>query len=109
MTTTTIGEGCMPDLICPDHFDDDAGPVYSVEPVVDRFVDIETAAQAIGVSERTLYRMLVSGLDWSTADRVACHLGMHPAAIWPSWFDDAVAADPGEDIFDQPTLPGVKP
>ena len=28
------------------------------------------------------------GLSSISADRIACGLGMHPSAIWPSWFDD---------------------
>lgn len=40
-------------------------------------------ARALGVSNRQVYRWRHGAvLRWSTADRVACALGLHPAEIW---------------------------
>lgn len=32
------------------------------------------------------------GLTRHVADRVACEAGLHPANIWPEWFDDLEAS-----------------
>jgi transcriptional regulator with XRE-family HTH domain len=45
-------------------------------------------AEALGVSDRTVQRWLHGGrLTARTADRVAAALGLHPALLWPEWYD----------------------
>jgi hypothetical protein len=48
-----------------------------------------TLAQTLGVDTAVILRYRQNGLDSSQADAVAITLGLHPAALWPSWFDDA--------------------
>jgi len=44
------------------------------------------AAQVLGCNRKTVYRWAAKGLCAESADRVAHHLGMHPANIWPNWW-----------------------
>jgi hypothetical protein len=97
----------LPVAACPTHLEDDGTRVYSAEPIVTTFDDMEAASEALRVSQRTLYRMLLSGLSWDVADALACRLGVHPVHYWPTWFED-VALD-GAEIADQPALPGLRP
>jgi hypothetical protein len=46
-------------------------------------------ADMCGVSLRTAQRWRTQGLTWWMADRAAVACGLHPALIWPTWFDDA--------------------
>lgn len=48
--------------------------------------DWQGIALRLGTEYRTLYRWAECGLNWISADRVACKLGTHPAVIWPDWF-----------------------
>jgi hypothetical protein len=46
-------------------------------------------AAALNMDIRNVYRYLTRGgrIRWDTADRVACHLGVHPCTIWgDEWF-----------------------
>lgn len=48
-----------------------------------------TIAAALGMDLRNVYRYLTRGsrIRWDTADRLACHLGVHPCSIWgDEWF-----------------------
>lgn len=51
--------------------------------------DIGKVARALNMEPSGIYRWREEGLTWMTADRVAVRLGLHPAEIWPTWFDDA--------------------
>lgn len=53
-------------------------------------------AERLGVSERTLMRVLAArDIAEPVADRLACRLGLHPALLWPRhWFLDRGAARP---------------
>lgn len=46
-------------------------------------------AQRLGVSARTVWRWRASGLNPTQADRAAIAAGLHPANIWPNWWDNA--------------------
>lgn len=46
-------------------------------------------ARTCGVVRRQMQRYGVYGLPESVADRIAVRLGMHPAEIWPEWFEEA--------------------
>lgn len=46
-------------------------------------------AAALGIDIRNVYRYLTHGdrIRWDTADRLACHLGLHPCSVWgDEWF-----------------------
>lgn len=47
-------------------------------------------AAALHVNHRTVQRWRTGQirLNEQFADQLACHLGVHPANIWPNWFDD---------------------
>jgi hypothetical protein len=47
------------------------------------------AAEALGVSVRTVHHWRVRGLNEQQADHIACRLGYHPSLIWPEWWDGA--------------------
>lgn len=78
---------------------------YPLQPLLDAFgtvntragarnmeVDCTTAALAemMGVSPRAIHRWRAEGLSELTADRAAVTLGLHPASIWPEWWENAV-------------------
>ena len=44
---------------------------------------IETLANRIGVSRRTVHRWARDGVPSGQADRIAVAIGSHPAYIWP--------------------------
>lgn len=51
-------------------------------------VEDRRVALAVRVSIRTVTRWRAAGgLSERQADRAACALGLHPAEIWPSWFN----------------------
>lgn len=45
-------------------------------------------ALRVGITERHLLRLKVTGLTWLQADRYAIACGAHPANIWPGWDGD---------------------
>lgn len=48
---------------------------------------IETLAQQIGVSRRTVHRWIIHGIPADQADRAAIAIGTHPACLWPDhWY-----------------------
>ncbi len=48
---------------------------------------IETLAQRIGVSRRTVHRWVIDGIPADQADRAAIAIGSHPACLWPDrWY-----------------------
>lgn len=50
-------------------------------------------ARHFNVGPQTIDRWMRHGVPWYMADRIAIKiLGIHPAAIWPEWFDDEAAA-----------------
>lgn len=50
-------------------------------------------AALLAVTDRTIRRWLVGGLTEQQADRLAVQVAhRHPVQLWPSWFDDALAA-----------------
>lgn len=82
---------------------------YPLEPLADALrIDIGTPGRPhdddradhglvalsahLGVTDRTLRRLRCNGLTDRQADHFAIVAGLHPAEIWPTWFDDA----PGE-------------
>jgi hypothetical protein len=51
-------------------------------------------AERIHVERRTVSRHRAAGwlTPW-TADRYAVALGLHPAVVWPNWYDEALHDD----------------
>ena len=48
----------------------------------------KSLAHHCGWTEWSLMRRALRGwISAGEADSVACRLGVHPAAIWPAWFD----------------------
>ena len=48
---------------------------------------IDTLAQQIGVSRRTVHRWISDGIPADQADRAAIAIGTHPACLWPDhWY-----------------------
>lgn len=58
-------------------------------------VEHETIGEALGVS-RGVVRAWRYGrnymIPWWRADRLAIRIGTHPSAIWPDWWQKAMAA-----------------
>ncbi len=50
--------------------------------------DIGKVASVLNMEPSNIYRWRQYGLTWFTADRIAVKMGLHPAEIWPQWFDD---------------------
>ena len=46
-------------------------------------------AALLGTSNARIGHYRKAGLTVDAADRMAVRLGMHPAQLWPSWFEDA--------------------
>ena len=46
---------------------------------------VAALAALVGVTERTVYRLRVEGLDDHRADLYAVRAGFHPALVWPEW------------------------
>lgn len=63
---------------------------------------ITALAEATGRPTRTLQHWNLTGLDYYTADELACATGHHPADIWPGWHTHTNPND--EDLPEQPTL-----
>lgn len=71
-------------------------------------------ANLLGTSKRAIARAKADGLGFVTADRWACHLGLHPSLIWPDWYvaiddehlDRLIATDP---TILEPALPAAPP
>lgn len=72
---------------------------YSLVAVAAGYEDRTVLAELIGVSPRTVLRYLADGLSWAQADTVACRLGVHPSALWPTWLDDVEPDDIEIDEF----------
>jgi hypothetical protein len=41
----------------------------------------------LGVFPQQVTKWRSRGLSWRTADKLACHIGIHPGLIWPDWFE----------------------
>ena len=46
-------------------------------------------AELLGSTNTNVSRYRRKGMPVEVADRLAVRLGLHPAQLWPSWFDDA--------------------
>lgn len=64
-------------------------------------------ADRIGISHRQARRALHTGLTDRQADRFATRIGMHPASIWPQWWD--AAGDDADWYTDDPALESLRP
>lgn len=50
--------------------------------------EAKAIADALDLHPNTIRRYMNGGrLKSDAADRAAAHLGLHPANIWPEWFD----------------------
>lgn len=50
---------------------------------------ISKVVDVLGYDYRTVLIWADKGVRFLTADEVACKLGLHPASIWPEWFEVA--------------------
>lgn len=44
-------------------------------------------ARALGVHPRQVYRWRAGGVTWAQADELAVAVGLHPAEVWPEWWE----------------------
>ena len=64
------------------------GPLVGV--VARRFdepVTLKDVADYVGVHDRQMHRWRVEGLTGCWADRAAVACGLHPAEVWPEWWE----------------------
>lgn len=72
---------------------------YPLQPLLDLLAERgvpqshKQLRMAIGISGTTLNEARTNGLVARAADRYAGRAGVHPAELWPSWFDDALEDD----------------
>lgn len=68
-----------------------AAPRFPLEPLLEAIGRpcMAQLARRVGEHPRETYRWRDRGLSERQADRVACRLGLHPARIWPGWFEVA--------------------
>ena len=45
-------------------------------------------AQRTGVTRNSIYRWRETGIPLFAADRIACHMGVHPLVIWPDFHQE---------------------
>jgi hypothetical protein len=64
-------------------------------------------AIAVGITHRQARRCLHTGLTDRQADRYATRIGMHPASIWPEWWE--AAGDDADWYTDDPALESLRP
>ena len=57
-------------------------PRFPAEPLIGRFIDIDTAAEVFHVTTRTIHRWVERGLGLDDAEDRALDAGYHPAEIW---------------------------
>lgn len=57
-------------------------PRQGIEP--NRALEV---AEALGVSQRAVFRYRKTGLLPATADRLACHIGICPENVWEAWLN----------------------
>ena len=78
-------------------------------PVDNHQADAGLAAIAtrLGIGHRQARRCLHNGLTDRQADRFATRIGMHPASIWPQWWDNA--GDDADWYSDDPALECLRP
>lgn len=43
--------------------------------------------QIVRQPREMICRYAAHGVPMFAADRMACRIGMHPASVWPEWFD----------------------
>ena len=46
------------------------------------------AAHVLAVSAATVHRWKAEGIPQHAADKAAIHIGLHPAELWPDFYDD---------------------
>lgn len=61
---------------------------FPVGPLLDYLrLRIGPAGPAVGYSQRQAYRWRYTGIQPTTADRVATRLGLHPSNLWADWYE----------------------
>ena len=50
----------------------------------------ELATRAGFSDSSRIHEWKSDGLPWLSADKLACSVGLHPANVWPEWFDDVL-------------------
>lgn len=68
---------------------------------------LNALAHHIGITHRQARRALHDGLSDRQADRFATRIGMHPASIWPQWWDNAEGD--ADWYTDDPALESLRP
>lgn len=66
-------------------------PRLPLAPLLTGGRTIGDIAALLGVSKRVVSRWRHDGIRWSLADQAAVALGLHPALVWPDWYE-AVAS-----------------
>jgi hypothetical protein len=83
---------------------------YPPEPVLNLLKELpdNTAAQAAGVSRKTIQRWRQGALiAVRNADTVACALGHHPLELWPDWRDAQAPASAAQQLAELRTAAEV--
>ena len=60
-------------------------PTFSLDDV--NRTNLSELSRRTGYPLRTIQRWKTTGIPLHSADRLACRLGLHPASIWPHWFN----------------------
>lgn len=68
---------------------------------------LSALAACIGVTPANASKLLARGLSDRQADRYATRVGMHPASIWPEWWE--AAGDDADWYSDDPALESLRP
>lgn len=68
---------------------------YPLEPLAQAMgLSLHAACAQLGISGTTQKEYRARGVTVRVADRLAVKAGYHPAEIWPTWIDDAIADEP---------------
>lgn len=68
------------------------GPRFSLAPLEELLraqggSSVKRLALLMGTNERQVHRWRHHGVTWAQADLLAVRAGLHPAELWPQWFD----------------------
>jgi transposase len=50
--------------------------------------NIRDIARRLGVSMKSVHRYKKHGVPSQSADRLAIHIGSHPALVWPNYYQE---------------------
>lgn len=72
--------------------------MFDVTALLAEFVDLNVAAETLGVDRRTLHRWKVYGVDERRADELAVRANLHPMVLWPDEWSASVAESLAADL-----------